>query len=157
MFFILKKFHFENLSKIIQLYVLNLFSQIIKNNNFTIFSKINFFNVGNIALLYEKNKKILINKSSEFLKLLDEHILKSEIDLSFIENVDVKKIIQNFEKLWANSYKNFIEKDIRKKIIEKFTNCLKNSSIIYLFSNIKFNYISQTAKVKICRAPPFLK
>ena len=147
-----EKFRFENLSKIIQLYVLNLFEQIIKKDNLTIFS-----NVGNISLLYEKNKKILINKSTKFLKLLDEHILKSEIDLSFIENVDVKKLIQNFEKLCANGYKNFIEKDIRKKIIEKFTNCLKNLVVIYLFSNIKFNYISENARVKISRAPPFVK
>ena len=152
-----EKFRFENLSKIIQLYVLNLFGQIKKKDNLTIFSKINFFNVGNISLLYEKNKKILINKSTKFLKLLDEHILKSEIDLSFIENVDVKKLIQNFEKLCANGYKNFIEKDIRKKIIEKFTNCLKNLVVIYLFSNIKFNYISENARVKISRAPPFVK
>ena len=152
-----EKFRFENLSKIIQLYVLNLFGQIIKKDNLEIFSKINFFNVGNISLLYEKNKKILINKSSNFLKLLDEHILNSEIDLSFIENVDVKKLIQNFEKLCANGYKNFIEKDIRKKIIEKFTNCLKNLVVIYLFSNIKFNYISENARVKISRAPPFAK
>ncbi|ASQ47840.1 MAG: hypothetical protein D8B40_02330 [Leptotrichia sp.] len=152
-----EKFRFENLSKIIQLYVLNLFGQIIKKDNLEIFSKINFFNVGNISLLYEKNKKILINKSSNFLKLLDEHILNSEIDLSFIENVDVKKLIQNFEKLCANGYKNFIEKDIRKKIIEKFTNCLKNLVVIYLFSNIKFNYISENARVKISRAPPFVK
>ena len=152
-----EKFRFENLSKIIQLYVLNLFGQIIKKDNLEIFSKINFFNVGNISLLYEKNKKILINKSRNFLKLLDEHILNSEIDLSFIENVDVKKLIQNFEKLCANGYKNFIEKDIRKKIIEKFTNCLKNLVVIYLFSNIKFNYISENARVKISRAPPFVK
>lgn len=152
-----EKFRFENLSKIIQLYVLNLFGQIIKKDNLEIFSKINFFNVGNISLLYEKNKKILINKSSNFLKLLDEHILNSEIVLSFIENVDVKKLIQNFEKLCANGYKNFIEKDIRKKIIEKFTNCLKNLVVIYLFSNIKFNYISENARVKISRAPPFVK
>ena len=152
-----EKFRFENLSKIIQLYVLNLFGQIIKKDNLEIFSKINFFNVGNISLLYEKNKKILINKSSNFLKLLDEHILNSEIDLSFIENVDVKKLIQNFEKFCANGYKNFIEKDIRKKIIEKFTNCLKNLVVIYLFSNIKFNYISENARVKISRAPPFVK
>ena len=139
-----EKFRFENLSKIIQLYVLNLFGQIIKKDNLEIFSKINFFNVGNISLLYEKNKKILINKSSNFLKLLDEHILNSEIDLSFIENVDVKKLIQNFEKLCANGY-------------EKFTNCLKNLVVIYLFSNIKFNYISENARVKISRAPPFVK
>ena len=152
-----EKFRFENLSKIIQLYVLNLFGQIIKKDNLEIFSKINFFNVWNISLLYEKNKKILINKSSNFLKLLDEHILNSEIDLSFIENVDVKKLIQNFEKLCANGYKNFIENDIRKKIIEKFTNCLKNLVVIYLFSNIKFNYISENARVKISRAPPFVK
>ena len=38
--FMFEKFRFENLSKIIQLYVLNLFGQIIKKDNLEIFSKI---------------------------------------------------------------------------------------------------------------------
>ena len=150
-----EKFRFENLSKIIQLYVLNLFEQIIKKDNLTIFSKINFFNVGNISLLYEKNKKILINKSTKFLKLLDEHILKSEIDLSFIENVDVKKLIQNFEKLCANGYKNFIENDIRDKIIERIKKILEILQKLYLFFYILLNYTSISSNTKICRAPPY--
>ena len=152
-----EKFRLKKLSKVVQSVISNLFEQIAKKDYFGTFSKINFLNIENVALLYKKNKNIVISKSDGFLKALDKYISNSGIDLSFLENVDLKKLVEKFEKLCANGYKNFIEKDIRKKIIEKFTNCLKNLVVIYLFSNIKFNYISENARVKISRAPPFVK
>ena len=152
-----EKFRLKKLSKVVQSVISNLFEQIAKKDYFGTFSKINFLNIENVALLYKKNKNIVISKSDVFLKALDKYISNSGIDLSFLENVDLKKLVEKFERLCANGYKNFIEKDIRKKIIEKFTNCLKNLVVIYLFSNIKFNYISENARVKISRAPPFAK
>lgn len=152
-----EKFRLKKLSKVVQSVISNLFEQIAKKDYFGTFSKINFLNIENVALLYKKNKNIVISKSDGFLKALDKYISNSGIDLSFLENVDLKKLVEKFERLCANGYKNFIEKDIRKKIIEKFTNCLKNLVVIYLFSNIKFNYISENARVKISRAPPFVK
>ena len=121
-----EKFRLKNLSKVIQSAISNLSEQFTKKNYFDTFSKINFLNIENIALLYEKNKNIVISKSDEFLKLLDKHISNSGIDLSFLENVDIKKLVENFERLCANGYKNFIENDIRKKVIEKITKTLYN-------------------------------
>ena len=116
-----EKFRLKKLSKIVQSVVSDFLGQITKKDYFSAFSKINFLNIENIALLYEKNKNIVISKSDEFLKLLDKHISNSGIDLSFLENVDIKKLVENFERLCANGYKNFIENDIRKKVIEKIT------------------------------------
>ena len=110
-----EKFRLKKLSKVIQSVILNLFGQFGKNGCFDTFSKINFLNIENVALLYKKNKNIILGKSDEFLKLLDKYISNSGIDLSFLENVDLKKLIENFERLCSNGYINFIENDIRKK------------------------------------------
>ena len=91
-----EKFRLKKLSKVIQSVILNLFGQFGKNGCFDTFSKINFLNIENVALLYKKNKNIILGKSDEFLKLLDKYISNSGIDLSFLENVDLKKLIENF-------------------------------------------------------------
>ena len=109
-----EKFRLKKLSKVIQSVILNLFGQFGKNGCFDTFSKINFLNIENVALLYKKNKNIILGKSDEFLKLLDKYISNSGIDLSFLENVDLKKLIENFERLCSNGYINFIENDIER-------------------------------------------
>lgn len=149
-----EKFRVKKLSKVVQSVVANFFGQITKKDYFANFSKINFLNIENVPLLYEKNKKIVLNKSDEFLKMLDRYISNSGIDLSFLENVDLKKLVENFERLCANGYINFIENDIRKKIIEKIT------KLIYIlpklhFCNIILNYTSINENKKISRAPPY--
>ncbi len=149
-----EKFRVKKLSKIVQTVVTHFFEQITKKDYFSAFSKINFLNIENIALLYEKNKNIVISKSDEFLKLLDKHISNSGIDLSFLENVDIKKLVENFERLCANGYKNFIENDIRKKIIERITKLIVLPKL-HLFSYIILNYTSISKNIKISRAPPY--
>ena len=108
-----EKFRLKKLSKVVQSVISNLFEQIAKKDYFGTFSKINFLNIENVALLYKKNKNIVISKSDVFLKALDKYISNSGIDLSFLENVDLKKLVEKFERLCANGYKNFIENDIR--------------------------------------------
>ena len=149
-----EKFRLKKLSKVVQSVISNLFEQIAKKDYFSTFSKINFLNIENVALLYKKNKNIVISKSDVFLKALDKYISNSGIDLSFLENVDLKKLVEKFERLCANGYKNFIENDIRKKIIEKIT------KLIYIlpklhFCNVILNYTSVSEKEKISRAPPY--
>ena len=149
-----EKFRVKKLSKVVQTVVTHFFEQVTKKDYFSTFSKISFLNIENVALLYEKNKKIVINKSDEFLKMLDRHISNSGIDLSFLENVDLKRLVENFERLCANGYINFIENDIRKKIIEKIT------KLIYIlpklhFCNVILNYTSVSEKKTISRAPPY--
>ena len=148
-----EKFRLKKLSKIVQSVISDFLGQITKKDYFLTFAKINFLNIENIALLYKKNKNVVINKSDEFLKLLDKHISNSGIDLSFLENVDIKKLVENFEQLCANGYKNFIENDIRKKIIERITKLIVLPKL-HLFFYIILNYTSVSKNIKISRAPP---
>lgn len=149
-----EKFWLKKLSKVIQSVILNLFGQFGKNGCFDTFSKINFLNIENVALLYKKNKNIILGKSDEFLKLLDKYISNSGVDLSFLENVDLKKLIENFERLCSNGYINFIENDIRKKIIEKITKLINILPKLH-FCNVILNYTSISKNIKIGRAPPY--
>ena len=108
-----EKFRLKKLSKVVQSVISILFDQITKKDYFGTFSKINFLNIENVALLYKKNKNIVISKSDGFLKALDKYISNSGIDLSFLENVDLKRLVEKFERLCANGYKNFNKKNIR--------------------------------------------
>ena len=150
-----EKFRLKNLSKVIQSAISNLSEQFAKKNYFDTFSKINFLNIENVALLYKKNKNIVISKSDSFLKSLDKYISNSGIDLSFLENVDLKKLVENFERLCSNGYKNFIENDIRNKIIERIKKILEILPKLYLFFYIILNYTSINENIKISRAPPY--
>ena len=150
-----EKFRLKNLSKVVQSAISNLSEQITKKNYFDTFSKINFLNIENVALLYKKNKNIVISKSDSFLKSLDKYISNSGIDLSFLENVDLKKLVENFERLCSNGYKNFIENDIRDEIIERIKKILEILPKLYLFFYIILNYTSINENIKISRAPPY--
>lgn len=150
-----EKFRLKNLSKVIQSAISNLSEQFTKKNYFDTFSKINFLNIENVALLYKRNKNIIISKSDNFLKSLDKYISNSGIDLSFLENVDLKKLVENFERLCSNGYKNFIENDIRNEIIERIKKILEILPKLYLFFYIILNYTSINENIKISRAPPY--
>lgn len=150
-----EKFRLKNLSKVIQSAISNLSEQFTKKNYFDTFSKINFLNIENVALLYKRNKNIIISKSDNFLKSLDKYISNSGIDLSFFENVDLKKLVENFERLCSNGYKNFIENDIRNEIIERIKKILGILPKLYLFFYIILNYTSINENIKISRAPPY--
>ena len=150
-----EKFRLKNLSKVVQSAISNLSEQITKKNYFDTFSKINFLNIENVALLYKRNKNIIISKSDNFLKSLDKYISNSGIDLSFFENVDLKKLVENFERLCSNGYKNFIENDIRNEIIERIKKILEILPKLYLFFYIILNYTSINENIKISRAPPY--
>ena len=150
-----EKFRLKNLSKVIQSAISNLSEQFAKKNYFDTFSKINFLNIENVALLYKRNKNIIISKSDNFLKSLDKYISNSGIDLSFFENVDLKKLVENFERLCSNGYKNFIENDIRNEIIERIKKILEILPKLYLFFYIILNYTSINENIKIIRAPPY--
>ena len=150
-----EKFRLKNLSKVIQSAISNLSEQFTKKNYFDTFSKINFLNIENVALLYKRNKNIIISKSDNFLKSLDKYISNSGIDLSFFEHVDLKKLVENFERLCSNGYKNFIENDIRNEIIERIKKILEILPKLDLFFYIILNYTSINENIKISRAPPY--
>ena len=150
-----EKFRVKKLSKVVQTVVTHFFEQVTKKDYFSTFSKISFLNIENVALLYKKNKNVVISKSDGFLKALDKYISNSGIDLSFLENVDLKRLVEKFERLCANGYKNFIENDIRNKIFERIKKILEVLQKLYLFFYILLNYASISSNTKICRAPPY--
>ena len=150
-----EKFRLKKLSKVVQAVVIQFFEQVTKKDYLATFSKINFLNIENVALLYKRNKNIIISKSDNFLKSLDKYISNSGIDLSFFENVDLKKLVENFERLCSNGYKNFIENDIRNEIIERIKKILEILPKLYLFFYIILNYTSINENIKISRAPPY--
>lgn len=148
------------LSEIIRNIILNIFNQFFKNSSFLFLSKDNFVNFENISSIYNKNKKVLLNKSDNFFKFLDKQISSLDFDLSFFEDIDRKYIsvlVKKFEQLCSNDYIGFMTNDIRKKVIENFRNIIDCISLLYtVFTDVALNYSSVSENIRIVRAPPFI-
>ena len=148
------------LSEIIRNIILNIFNQFFKNSSFLFLSKDNFVNFENISSIYNKNKKVLLNKSDNFFKFLDKQISSLDFDLSFFEDIDKKYIsvlVKKFEQLCSNDYIGFMTNDIRKKVIENFRNIIDCISLLYtVFTDVTLNYSSVSENIHIVRAPPFI-
>ena len=101
-----EKFRLKKLSKVVQTVVTQFFEQVTKKDYLATFSKINFLNIENVALLYEKNKKIVINKSDEVLKMAFEEKLKE---------IRAKKAAQKSDIFWNGTRtKRFSDAEIRR-------------------------------------------
>ena len=119
-------------------------------------------NLDNLLSFYKENKKLLLEKKEVLLTTINEYIpsinLKIDLDLSFIETLEItyiNELIEKVEKFYTNNCIEPIENDIRKKIIEKFEKIIKFSKVLYLnfidtISNYSLNYFSKKAE----RAPP---
>lgn len=138
--------------------ITNISNQFSKNDYSSLFSESNFVNFEIFFSIYNKNKKILLNKSDDFFKFLDKQISNLDFDLSFFQDIDKKyiRILSNkFEQLCSNDYINFMTNDIRKKVIEKFKNIISCISLLYtVFTSILLNYSSFSSNIRIVRAPP---
>lgn len=148
------------LAEIVNIFIHNIFNNILKTK---ISSYNNFVNFENIISIYANNKKILLNKSDNFFKFLDNSISNVKFEISF-ENKDylqqkdyLKQLIKKFEKLNLNNYVNFLNNDIRLKFIEKFKQLINNITLLYVFfTSISLNYNSINSDTKIGRSPPLL-
>ncbi len=141
--------------KIIQNTLYNIFNHFFNKNPLSILSDSYFVNINNIFRIYNENKKIFLNKNDVFFKFLNKNISNMKFELTFLENIDIKKLIKKFERLCSNSYINFISNDIRKKVIEKFKKIIGEISLLYtLFTEISLNYSSFFSNIRIVRAPP---
>ena len=119
-------------------------------------------NLDNLLSFYEENKKIFLEKKEVLLNVINKYIsnvdLKINLDLSFIEKLDItciNELIEKVEKFYEDNYIEAVENDIRKKIIEKFEKIIKFSKVLYLnfidtISNYSLNYFSKKPE----RAPP---
>ena len=115
-------------------------------------------NLENLVSFYKENKKIFLEKKEILLTTINEYISIIDLDLSFIEKLDItciNELIKKVEKFYEDKYIEPVENDIRKKIIEKFEKIIKFSKVLYLnfidtISNYSLNYFSKKPE----RAPP---
>ena len=119
-------------------------------------------NLDNLLSFYEENKKILLEKKEVLLNVINKYIsnvdLKINLDLSFIEKLDItciNELIEKVEKFYEDNYIEAVENDIREKVIEKFKKIIKFLKVLYvnfinIVSNYSLNYFSQKPE----RAPP---
>ena len=119
-------------------------------------------NFETLLSFYKENKKIFLEKKEVLLSTINEYIstinLKIDLDLSFIEKLDItciNELIEKVEKFYEDKYIEPVENDVREKIIEKFEKIIKFSKVLYLnfidtISNYSLNYFSKKPE----RAPP---
>ncbi len=80
-------------------------------------------NLESLFSFYKENKKILLNKKEVLLSTINEYISKIDLDLLFIEKLDINyinELIEKIEKFYEENYIEPVENDIRKKVVEKF-------------------------------------
>ena len=115
-------------------------------------------NLESLVSFYKENKKIFLEKKEILVTTINEYISIIDLDLSFIEKLDItciNELIKKVEKFYEDKYIEPVENDIRKKIIEKFEKIIKFSKVLYLnfidtISNYSLNYFSKKPE----RAPP---
>ena len=119
-------------------------------------------NLESLLSFYEENKKIFLEKKEVLLTTINEYIpsinLKIDVDLSFIEKLDItciNELIEKVGKFYEDNCIEPVENDIREKVVEKFKKIIKFSKILYInfidtISNYSLNYFSKKPE----RAPP---
>ena len=127
-----------------------------------IFKQNKIINLESLLSFYKENKKIFLEKKEVLLSTINEYIstinLKIDLDLSFIEKLDitcVNELIEKVEKFYEDNYIEPVENDIREKVVEKLKKIIKFSKILYInfidtISNYSLNYFSKKPE----RAPP---
>ena len=127
-----------------------------------IFKQNKIINLESLLSFYKENKKIFLEKKEVLLSTINEYIsiinLKIDLDLSFIEKLDitcVNELIEKVEKFYEDNCIEPVENDIREKVVEKLKKIIKFSKILYInfidtISNYSLNYFSKKPE----RAPP---
>ena len=127
-----------------------------------IFKQNKIINLESLLSFYKENKKIFLEKKEVLLSSINEYIstinLKIDLDLSFIEKLDItciNELIEKVEKFYEDNYIEPVENDIREKVVEKLKKIIKFSKILYInfidtISNYSLNYFSKKSE----RAPP---
>ena len=127
-----------------------------------IFKQNKIINLESLLSFYKENKKLLLEKKEVLLTTINEYIpsinLKIDLDLSFIETLEItyiNELIEKVEKFYTNNCIEAIENDVREKVIEKLKKIVKFLKVLYVnfidtISNYRLNYFSKKAE----RAPP---
>lgn len=126
-----------------------------------------FISLENLLSFYEENKKILLDKKENLLATLNKYFpninlninLKFNLDLSFLEKLEIDnidEIVEKLEKFYEANYIEPVESNLRKKVVEKFKKIIKFTKNIFVdYSDIFLNYTSINLNKKIERAPPY--
>ena len=127
-----------------------------------IFKQNKIINLESLLSFYKENKKIFLEKKEVLLNAINEYIsnvdLKINLDLSFIEKLDItciNELIEKVEKFYINNCIEPIENDVREKVVEKLKKIVKFLKVLYVnFINIVLNYSLNYFSKKPERAPP---
>ena len=126
-----------------------------------------FISLENLLSFYEENKKILLDKKENLLATLNKYFpninlninLKFNLDLSFLEKLEIDnidEIVEKLEKFYEANYIEPVESNLRKKVVEKFKKFIKFTKNIFIdYSDVFLNYTSINLNKKIERAPPY--
>lgn len=126
-----------------------------------------FISLENLLSFYEENKKILLDKKENLLATLNKYFpninlninLKFNLDLSFLEKLEIDnidEIVEKLEKFYEANYIEPVESNLRKKVVEKFKKIIKFTKNIFIdYSDVFLNYTSINSNKKIERAPPY--
>ena len=127
-----------------------------------IFKQNKIINLESLLSFYKENKKIFLEKKEVLLSAINEYIstinLKIDLDLSFIEKLDItciNELIEKVEKFYEDNCIEPVENDVREKVVEKFKKIIEFSKVLYInfidtISNYSLNYFSKKPE----RAPP---
>ena len=126
-----------------------------------------FVTLENLLSFYEENKKILLDKKENLLATLNKYFpninlninLKFNLDLSFLEKLEIDnidEIVEKLEKFYEANYIEPVESNLRKRVVEKFKKIIKFTKNIFIdYSDVFLNYTSINLNKKIERAPPY--
>ena len=126
-----------------------------------------FVSLENLLSFYEENKKILLDKKENLLATLNKYFpninlninLKFNLDLSFLEKLEIDnidEIVEKLEKFYEANYIEPVESNLRKKVVENFKKIIKFAKNIFIdYSDVFLNYTSINLNKKIERAPPY--
>ena len=126
-----------------------------------------FISLENLLSFYEENKKILLDKKENLLATINKYFpninlninLKFNLDLSFLEKLEIDnidEIVEKLEKFYEANYIEPVESILRKKVVEKFKKIIKFAKNIFIdYSDVFLNYTSINLNKKIERAPPY--
>ena len=115
-------------------------------------------NLESLVSFYKENKKIFLEKKEILVTTINEYISIIDLDLSFIEKLDItciNELIEKVEKFYEDNCIEPVENGVRERIIEKFKKIIKFSKVLYInfidtISNYSLNYFSKKPE----RAPP---
>ena len=126
-----------------------------------------FVTLENLLSFYEENKKILLDKKENLLATLNKYFpninlninLKFNLDLSFLEKLEIDnidEIVEKLEKFYEANYIEPVESNLRKKVVENFKKIIKFAKNTFIdYSDVFLNYTSINLNKKIERAPPY--